>query len=250
MASLVIANWKMNPKTVKEAKKIFAGVVAGSKKIKRAQMVICPPVVFLGIFSGKAKKVKLGAQNCHCEEKGAFTGEASLSQIKDVGCRYVLAGHSERRNLFGETNEAVNKKILAILNSGLIPILCMGETVAERQDGSTFQVLKDQLEKGLAGVAKNAVDKVILAYEPVWAIGTGKICETSQAEEVNIFLKKAVCEKYGRNIADSMQILYGGSVKSDNVLSFVRDAKMSGVLVGGASLDPKEFIKIAQQIDF
>ena len=250
MASIVVANWKMNPKTAKEAKKIFAGVAAGSKKIKRAQMVICPPTVFLGIFAGKAKKVKLGAQNCHWEEKGAFTGEASLSQIKDIGCRYVLAGHSERRNIFGETYEMVNKKVLAILNSGLSPILCMGETAADRQEGRTFQVLKDQLEKGLAGVAKKTVDKVILAYEPVWAIGTGKICEISQAEEVNIFLKKAVCEKYGRNTANSMQILYGGSVKSDNVLGFVRDAKMSGVLVGGASLDPKEFIKIAQQIDF
>lgn len=250
MASLIVANWKMNPKTSAEAKKIFAGVAAGSKKIKRAQMVICPPAVFLGLFAGKAKKVKLGAQNCHWEEKGAFTGEASLSQIKDIGCRYVLAGHSERRNIFGETDEMVNKKVLAILNSGLTPILCMGETAAERQGGTTFQVLKNQFEKGLAGVAKNAVEKVILAYEPVWAIGTGKVCDTAQAEEVNIFLKKALCEKYSRNIANSMQILYGGSVKSDNVLSFVKEAKMSGVLVGGASLDPKEFIKIAQQIDF
>ena len=250
MASLIVANWKMNPKTSTEAKKIFAGVVAGSKKIKKAQMAICPPAVFLGLFSGKAKKVKLGAQNCHWEEKGAFTGEASLSQIKDIGCRYVLAGHSERRNIFGETDEMVNKKVLAILNSGLTPILCMGETAAERQGGTTFQVLKNQFEKGLAGVAKNAVEKVTLAYEPVWAIGTGKVCDTAQAEEVNIFLKKALCEKYSRNIANSMQILYGGSVKSDNVLSFVKEAKMSGVLVGGASLDPKEFIKIAQQIDF
>ncbi|MFA5742545.1 MAG: triose-phosphate isomerase [Candidatus Paceibacterota bacterium] len=250
MASLVVANWKMNPKTANEAKKIFAGVAAGSKKIKKAQMVVCPPSAFLGIFAGKAKKVKLGAQNCHWEEKGAFTGESSLPQIKDIGCRYVLAGHSERRKLFGETDEMINKKVLAALNFGLIPVLCFGETAEEKERDETFQVLKDQLEKGLNGVAKKAADKIILAYEPVWAIGTGKVCEICQAEEVNIFLKKILNEKYGRNIAISMPILYGGSVNSENVLSFVKEAKMSGVLVGGASLDPKEFIKIAQQIDF
>lgn len=250
MASIIVANWKMNPKTVKEAKTIFAGVSAGSKKIKKAQMVICPPAAFLGMFIGKAKKVKLGAQNCHWEEKGAFTGEASLPQIKDIGCRYVLVGHSERRSLFGETNQTVNKKVLAAINSGLTPILCMGETAAERQDGRTFQVLKEQFEEGLAGVSKKAAENIILAYEPVWAIGTGKVCEIPQAEEVNIFFKKAVCEKYGRPLSSSMPILYGGSVKSDNVLGFVKDAKMSGVLVGGASLDPKEFVKIAQQVDF
>jgi triosephosphate isomerase len=144
----------------------------------------------------------------------------------------------------------INKKVLAALNFGLIPVLCFGETAEEKERDETFQVLKDQLEKGLNGVAKKAADKIILAYEPVWAIGTGKVCEICQAEEVNIFLKKILNEKYGRNIAISMPILYGGSVNSENVLSFVKEAKMSGVLVGGASLDPKEFIKIAQQIDF
>jgi triosephosphate isomerase len=250
MASLVVANWKMNPKTANEAKKIFAGAAAGSKKIKRAQIIICPPPAFLGLFAGKAKKVKLGAQNCHWEEKGAFTGEASLPQIKDIGCRFVLIGHSERRKLFGETDEMINKKVLAALNFGLAPVLCLGETAEEKEEGRTFQVLKDQLEKGLNGAAKKMADKIILAYEPVWAIGTGKVCETCQAEEVNIFLKKIINEKYGRTVANSMPILYGGSVKSDNALSFIKEAKMSGVLVGGASLDPKEFIKIAQQIDF
>lgn len=250
MASLIIANWKMNPKTAVEAKNIFAKTAAGSKKIKKAKIVICPPSVFLSLFMGKSKTIKLGAQNFYWEEKGAFTGEMSLPQIKDIGCRYVLAGHSERRKLFNETDEMINKKVLAAINCGLLPVLCMGETAAERQEEKTFQVLKEQLEKGLAGVSKKAAESIILAYEPVWAIGTGKVCETGQAEEVNIFLKKAVCEKYGRKIADSMIILYGGSVKSENVLSFVKDAKMSGVLVGGASLDPKEFINIVQQIDF
>ncbi|MFA5387758.1 MAG: triose-phosphate isomerase [Candidatus Paceibacterota bacterium] len=250
MASLIIANWKMNPKTAKEAKKIFFGIASGFRKIKKAQAVICPPPAFLSLFIGKAKKVKLGAQNCHWEEKGAFTGEMSLAQIKDIGCRYVLAGHSERRKLFGETDEMINKKVLAALQIGLIPVLCMGETAEEKEGEMTFRILKEQLEKGLNGVAKKAADKVILAYEPVWAIGTGKVCGASQAEEVNIFLKKALTEKYGRKIADSISILYGGSVKSDNVLSFVKDAKMSGVLVGGASLDPKEFIKIVQAADF
>lgn len=250
MANLVIANWKMNPKTVKEAKKIFSGSAAGSKKIKKTQIVICPPAVFLGSFSGKGKKIRLGAQNCYWEEKGAFTGEISLPQIKDTGCRYVLVGHSERRKIFGETDEMANKKVLAAVNAGLTTVLCVGETAEEKQQGRTFEVLKDQVEKGLDKVAKKNIGQIVLAYEPVWAIGTGNVCGTSQAEEINIFLKKIICEKYGRPAGQSMQILYGGSVKSDNVLSFVKDAKMSGVLVGGASLDPKEFIKIAQQIDF
>lgn len=250
MPSLVVANWKMNPKTIKEAKKLFAGIAAGSKNIKKAQMAVCPPSVFLSSLAGSSKKIKMGAQNCYWEEKGAFTGEISLAQIASLGCEYVLVGHSERRKIFGETDESANKKLLAVLALGLTPILCVGETEQEKEDGGTFEVLKVQLEKGLEKVAKKVINKIVLAYEPVWAIGTGKVCEAAQAEEVCIFIKKLICKKYGRTAANQAQILYGGSVRSDNVLRFVKDAQMSGVLVGGASLDAKEFIKIAKEIDF
>ncbi|MDD5696450.1 MAG: triose-phosphate isomerase [Candidatus Pacebacteria bacterium] len=237
MKFLIVANWKCNPETIKEAQKIMKGYKAS----KNVELVVCPPFAF-------APQLKAnGAQDCFYKQ-GAFTGEVSPVMLKSIGVRYVIVGHSERRVLFNETNEIVNKKIKAVLQEKLIPVLCIGENAEERESGETFEVIKRQIGEGTDGVPKDKIKNIVLAYEPVWAIGTGKLAPIEKIQEVKIFIKKLINNKYGAKASESVRIIYGGSVDSQNVSSYLFDAGMDGVLVGGASLKIKEFNQLLKAV--
>ncbi len=229
MKKLIVANWKMNPSSLKEAEDIFNKIKEGAGNT--AEVVICPPTIYLPILKG----FPLGAQNIHFEEKGAFTGEISANMVKDAGIAYVLIGHSERRTLFGETDEVVNKKVKKALEAGLNVIFCIGEIAAERDAGQKQEVLKRQIAKGLAGV--DYTEHLVIAYEPVWAIGTGNSCGVEETKESIDFIRTRVKD---------VRVLYGGSVKGDNAKEYLADAQADGLLVGGASLKPDEFMQIIQ----
>lgn len=234
MKNLIVANWKMNPANLEEAEELFGGIKNGAKETS-AEVVICPPFVFLPLLKG----LTLGAQNIYFEEKGAFTGEISVSMLKDLGIKYVIIGHSERRKYFGETDETVNKKIKKALEAGLKIIFCVGETAQEREAEKTQEVLKRQVQEGLKDIID--IENIDVAYEPVWAIGTGNNCSVEQTKESIDFIRKFVKQ--------DTRILYGGSVKSENSGAYVKEAGANGLLVGGASLVAKEFIKIVKSAE-
>ena len=236
MKPLIVANWKCNPKSLAEAKELLEKVING---IDNEDVVICPPSVFLNSLIND--KVPFGAQNCF-EKEGAFTGENSISMLEDSGVKYVILGHSERRNIFKETNEEINSKLIKVLESKIIPILCIGEKREEREEGKTFEVLSEQLDICLDNVS--CPEKIILAYEPIWAIGTGKFAEIKDIKEVRAFIKEFLTKKFNQEVSDIIKILYGGSVDSSNVNSYITEAQMDGVLVGGASLKADEFLKL------
>lgn len=238
MKPLIIANWKCNPQTLAEVKRLFNSIVKGTKNVKNTEVIICPPFLYILKIQNTRYKIKIGAQDCFWEEKGAFTGEISPPMLKNLGCRYVIIGHSERRKL-GETDEMVNKKIKAVLKVKLKPILCIGETEKERKQGKTFKILKSQINQGLKGISKKDFKNLILAYEPVWAIGSGNPCGIPEAKKASSFLRK---------IIKNIPFLYGGSVNSQNASDYIKKAGFQGLLVGGASLNPKEFVKIAKVI--
>jgi triosephosphate isomerase len=191
-------------------------------------------------------KVRLCAQNCHFEDKGAFTGEVSAPLLADVGCAYVIVGHSERRALFGESDEIVGKKAKAVLRAGLATIVCVGETLAEREAGTTTQRVGAQLDAALAPLAQGDAAKLVIAYEPVWAIGTGKTATPAQAEEVHAFIRKQLAARWGQPTADALRIQYGGSVKADNAAELMGQPNIDGALVGGASLKAEDFVAICK----
>jgi len=250
MKPIVIANWKMNPTTLTETRQLFNSIKNGLKNIKNVEIIICPPFPYLLEFSARWRKsqVRLGAQNCFWEEKGPFTGEISARQLKDLGCQYVILGHSERRKYFSETDEIINKKLKAALRAKLKPIFCVGEKLEERKGGKTQMVLKHQIEKGLKGIKKREIKNLVLAYEPVWAVGTGRPCSTNEAQIMSLFLRKIVAENYSSSVAKNLPVLYGGSVDSKNAKDYVLEARMSGLLIGGASLKIKEFVKIIKSV--
>jgi triosephosphate isomerase len=255
MKKLIVANWKMNPQSLTEARELFNSVKNWIKRhsnvLKKVRIIICPPFVYLEPLSKLLKPItynlepKLGAQDLFWEEKGAFTGEISPTMLKNLGLEYVIIGHSERRKILGETDEMINKKMKAAINAKLKPILCIGETEKERKKGKTFNILKSQLTKALNHLttqslihsAPQPLRHLILAYEPVWAIGTGNYCKPEKAKEVLAFLKK---------FTQSL-ILYGGSVNSKNAKDYIKIG-FDGLLVGGASLNFREFIKIIENI--
>lgn len=224
--------------TAEEAKKLFDSVKRGAEG---AEVVICPPFVFLSGLSGLA----LGAQNCFWES-GAYTGEISVPMIKGLGLEYVIIGHSERRKYFGENDETVNRKIKAVLKEGLTPILCVGETQQERDSGQTEEVLKRQIILAMEGVSADSLSKFSLAYEPIWAIGTGNPCDQKEAGKMLLFIRSVLAGIYDSSVADNINILYGGSVNSENSASYVKESKFQGLLVGGASLKADEFIKLVK----
>lgn len=247
MAKLIIvANWKMNPQSLAEAKQLFNSVKNGLKNVKGAEVVICPPFPYLSFINNQLSIIKLGGQNCFWEEKGAYTGEISSVMLKNFACKYVIIGHSERRGILKETNSMINKKIKAALSFGIKPILCVGERKEEKEKEKIFVVLKSQIEQGLKKISKKEIENIIFAYEPVWAIGTGRSCLPDEAHVIRLLFQKIIAQKYSRQIARKLQILYGGSVKSLNVKGFIKEAGFQGVLVGGASLDQKEFIGIVK----
>ncbi len=235
--SLIVANWKMNPLTLKKAEALFRGINRGFKK---AEVVICPPSVFL--FSAKTN-FSLGAQDCFWEKEGAFNGEISPYQLKSIGCKYVILGHSERRKYFNETNEIIGKKIKKGLEAGLKPILCIGETMEEKNH--VGDVLKKQIKQSLKGVSRKNAEKISIAYEPIWAIGSGSSCPVERAKSITLLIRKILSGLYNTK---KIRILYGGSVNSKNASLYVEKAGLDGLLIGGASLKPKEFLKIIKNI--
>ena len=208
-----------------------------------AEAVICPPFTDLYAAADKLKgtAVKLGAQNMHWEEKGAFTGEISPLMLKEIPCDYVIIGHSERRQYFAETDETVNKKIKSALQHGLLPIVCVGESLAQREEGTTMTWILSQVEKALIDITSEETEKIVFAYEPIWAIGTGKTASAADAQEVIGAIRKKIAEMYNQNVAEKVRILYGGSVKPDNIKELMGEADIDGALVGGASLKPDSF---------
>ena len=248
MKTFVIANWKMNPSTLTKAKVLFDEVAKGLEDVKKTNVVICPPFPYLSIINNQLSLIKLGAQNCFWEDKGSFTGEVSLPMLKDLGCKYVIIGHSERRQFLNETDRIINKKIKAGLIKNIRPIFCFGESKKDKDQGKTQTVLKKQLENGFKKISKSDVKKIIFAYEPLWAIGSGRPCSPDEANVIRLFIKKVITQKYFRSAANKIKILYGGSVNSSNVKSFIQQGGFQGVLVGGASLKPKEFIKLVKNI--
>jgi len=241
----IIGNWKMNPKTFKEARELFEGVKKAVKKSGDVKVIICPPALWLKEFSpGSNLNLSLGAQNCHWEASGAYTGELSPQMLADAGAEFIIIGHSERRNYMGESDEIVNLKIKAALRAKLRPILCVGERTGEEMS----LVVENQLTKDLAGLSVNQMKEIMIAYEPVWAIGTGNNCLPDNALSATLFIKKIITKLYSRFLADKTPIIYGGSVHADNEDSYVNQARMNGVLVGGSSLETDEFIKIINDL--
>ena len=242
---IIAGNWKMN-KLPSEGRSFINEVVNLVLDIKSVSVIFAPP--FTGLFEVQVKSpFHIAAQNCHWEDSGALTGEISVSMIKDCGVEYVIVGHSERRHIFGEKNEWVNKKAKALLENGVSPILCVGETIAQRESGETESVLKDQLEKGLDSISD--VRNCIIAYEPVWAIGTGLTATNEQVEIAHQFIREVIGNKYGNG--DGTHILYGGSVNSGNAESLIQTKGVDGFLIGGASLDAGSFasiIKIVEEV--
>jgi len=243
---IVAGNWKMH-NTIGESITLSQAIKEGTTKIKNGEVVIAPPFTSLGnVYETiKGSKVSLAAQNMHYEDKGAFTGEIAPGMLKDIGCTYVIIGHSERRKYFHERDEDINLKVKKALAVGLKPILCVGETEDERIKGVTKVVIDQQIKKALSGVDK--IDNVVIAYEPVWAIGTGKVATSGQAEEVHSFIRGILKELYG-DVSKDIRILYGGSVTKDNIGELIGMENIDGALVGGASLKPDAFLGIIQQI--
>lgn len=240
---IIAGNWKMN-KNHNEAVELINTLKSGIDTDK-SDVVVCVPFVDLMSVSEaiKGTNINLGAQNMHFEESGAYTGEIAPSMLKELGVKYVIIGHSERRAYFGETDEIVNKKVKKALEHNIVPILCVGETLEERELNITIELVRVQVKKAFAGISKEDAKKVVIAYEPIWAIGTGKVATKEQAEEVCAEVRKVVAEVYGQDVADIVRIQYGGSVTGDSANELFNMPNIDGGLVGGASLK-EDFIKV------
>ncbi|MGA2059805.1 MAG: triose-phosphate isomerase [Thermoguttaceae bacterium] len=241
----IAGNWKMTQNRA-SAVALAEGVAKAAKTIEGVDLAVCPPSCYLDAV-GRAvagSNVALGAQNMYHEKEGAFTGELSASMLRDLGCKYVILGHSERRHVLGETDAAINKKVHAALAAGLVPIVCVGELLAQREAGRTLDVIRTQFDGSLAGLSPEQMTKLVIAYEPVWAIGTGKVATPQQAEEVHLDLRKIMADRYNSSVADQVRLQYGGSVKPDNAADLLGQPDIDGALVGGASLKVDQFLGI------
>ena len=248
MRRLIIAgNWKMN-KTVEEAVSIAIGLKRKFYTFSEADIVICPPFTALSKVNEALvdSSIMLGGQDVYWEEEGAFTGEISPGMLKDAGCRYVIIGNSERRILFGESDEEVNNKLKVVLTYGMAPIMCIGERLEERDNGMTFEIIEKQLTRGLKNIAKEEITRLVIAYEPVWAIGTGRTATPQQAEEAHKFIREFIEKSFDKEVSSKVRILYGGSVKPENIANLIAQEDIDGSLVGGASLDVNSFSEIVQ----
>lgn len=244
---LIAGNWKMN-KTPADGVALVAELVAAIGKQTDVDVVVCPPLTALESV-GRAlegSNLKLGAQNMHFEASGAFTGEVSAPMLRALFATHVILGHSERRALFGENDAFINQKVIAALKNQLRPILCVGETLAEREAGHTLKVVQVQLEAGLDGVGKEQAPGVIIAYEPVWAIGTGKVATSDQAQEVHAFIRGLLTKLFGEAVAQKVRILYGGSMKPANAPELLGQKDIDGGLIGGASLEARSFVDLVK----
>lgn len=244
---LIAGNWKMY-KTPSEAIALAEGVVKALSIFDGIDVAVCPPFTALAavgqVIAGS--RIGLGAQDLHWAKEGAYTGEVSAEMLRDAGCRFVIIGHSERRQYFHETDEDVNRKIVAALASGLTPILCVGETLSEREAARAHAVVEAQVKGALSGLTPEQVRGLVLAYEPVWAIGTGRTATPSQAEEMHVYVRTTIAGLFGAEVAERIRILYGGSVKPDNAKELLRRSEIDGALVGGSSLQADSFAAIAE----
>jgi len=244
---LIAGNWKMN-KTSGDAAALAREIVVTAGTQTAVDVVICPPFTALESVakSVDGSLVKLGAQNMHFEASGAFTGEVSAPMLRALFATHVILGHSERRTLFGETDELVNKKVLSALKNQLRPILCVGESITEREAGSTLKVVQTQTERSLEGVSKEQAASLVIAYEPVWAIGTGKVATSEQAQEVHAFIRELLTKLFGEPVAQRIRILYGGSMKPANAPELLSQRDIDGGLIGGASLEARSFLELVK----
>jgi len=242
---VIAGNWKMY-KTARQAAETIRSLSSLVQGVQGVEVVICPPFTALSaaVEAAKGSSVAIGAQDCYWEKEGAFTGEVAVAMIADLGCSYCIVGHSERRQFFGETDATVDKKVDAVLAQGLSSIACVGETLAEREAGRTFVVLERQVRSGLTRHLTSA--RLVIAYEPVWAIGTGKTATPAQAQEAHAFIRDVVAKAVNPAAAQAVRILYGGSVKPDNIATLMAQPDVDGGLVGGASLDAVSFAKIVR----
>jgi len=243
---IIVGNWKMNPATSKEAEKLFTNIIKFLSVLKKTDVVVCSPYIYLDKLEKISKKISLGAQNTYAGDAGAFTGEVSAEMLGNIGIKYVILGHSERRAM-GENNSDVNKKVKSALSSGLVPIVCIGEN--ERDENHEYlNFVKTQTEECLDGISKNMIADVIIAYEPVWAVGNSAQRKATAEEfrEMSIFIKKILSDKFGVKMVESLRIVYGGSVHPQNVLEFLGDGGADGMLVGRDSLDSHKFAEIVK----
>ena len=243
--TIIAGNWKMN-KTPSEAKALIEEMKPLLSKTKWCEMVLCVPFTDIqtAVKAAKGSKIAIGAENMHYEKSGAFTGEISADMLKELGVKYVIIGHSERRQYFNETDEACNKKVLVALENGLRPILCVGESLTEREQDVTMEVIRKQIKIALQGVAVEDIKKVVIAYEPIWAIGTGKTATAEQANEVCNAIRATIRHLYGARVARSVTIQYGGSMNPKNAAELLAQPDIDGGLIGGASLKPEQFVEI------
>lgn len=243
----IAGNWKMH-KTVAQAVDTVTKLKELIVDVQEVEVAVCPPFTALDavVKALIGSNIAVGAQNCYWEEKGAYTGEISPVMLADIGCRYCIVGHSERRKYFGETDADVNRKVRALYKSGLLPIICVGETLEQRQQGITMNVVEAQIRGCLSGLPAEKVVESVIAYEPVWAIGTGHTATPEQAEEVQAFIRKLLAELYGEENAEKIRIQYGGSVTPENIKGLMAMPDVDGALVGGASLDPEKFAQIVK----
>lgn len=239
---IIAGNWKMHM-TVTEAAELVKGILPSCSGKTGVEVVVAPPFTALYTVSGLLRDsgIGLAGQNMHYEPKGAFTGEVSAAMLRDVGCTHVILGHSERRQYFCETDESVNKKLAAAQGAGLVPIVCIGETLEQREKGETFSVIERQLKGGLSDVGPKQMETTVLAYEPVWAIGTGKTATPDQAQEVHEFIRNWLNKTFGKSVASLVRIQYGGSVKPGNINELMAKEDIDGALVGGACLTADSF---------
>ncbi|MCU0652296.1 MAG: triose-phosphate isomerase [Candidatus Omnitrophica bacterium] len=246
--TIIAGNWKMY-KTLKEGQDLVIGLRRELYQIEDMDIVVCPPYTLIAYLADalETSNILVGAQDCYWQDEGAFTGEVSPKMLKDAGVQYVIIGHSERRQFFGETNETVNKKINAALLHNLTPIVCVGETLEQREKGFTFKVLDDHLQNGLKGINAENMLKIVIAYEPVWAIGTGKTATSQQAEEVHRYIRDLLNKMYNKEVAAEVRIQYGGSVKPENITELMQQPDVDGALVGGASLKIESFSEIVKK---
>ncbi len=242
---VIAGNWKMN-KTTGDARALALAIKQGVRDVTHCQVVMAPPFTALSAVAQEIRGsgIVLAAQNVHWEPKGAFTAEISIPMLEDVGCGMVIIGHSERRQFFGETDQTVNRRVHALLKSSLQPIICIGETLAEREAGAYSEVITRQLSVGLDGLTVKNLMRIILAYEPVWAIGTGRTASPEIAQEVHSTIRGWLSQKFGSEAAQGVRILYGGSVKPDNISDLMKEPDIDGALVGGACLEAGSFLHI------